>query len=467
MSEGLKPYQLVETYHQARHSRIHGWTFSTLAAISALAGFGTFLSELPIRQQLSVGLWGTSLLLANRAAVASKDANKYTKRVIALEQASEDVHLHQLLRSVQPSLAPLQLPAAVAPPSLYDWQQAPDEGVGFIIAGNSGSGKTSVATWLAGLLTQTEPAQVLVLDPHWNDLWQQQGLQAIGHIEEIEATIQALLTELDDRCTRKGQGKPLGEPLLIIADEIGACLERFKKPEWIETALRRLGSEGRKFNMTFIAINQSKNALDLGISGAYQSNYVLVLLGAAARAKARLIGKEMMEAVKGIAYPCIVSGACEDALAPHPTHASYTTFKKKGNAPQNLIPIKQLPLTFLSQSQMTPTLEQFSQEFNSPDPRMQLEIAYQMPSATAPEVQTKPKQLSFDIDDLLPELKPVVRVSMKLGGWIKAIDCKRNANALKTVSTEEIREYFKILTGMGCGATRGDGESLQYSAFED
>lgn len=466
MSE-LKPYQLVETYHQARHSRIHGWTFSTLAAVCALGGFGAFLSELPIRHQLAIGLWGTSLLMANRAAVASRDANKYTKRVIALEQASEDVHLHQLLRSVQPSLAPLQLPAAVESPSLYDWQQAPDEGVGFIIAGNSGSGKTSVATWLAGLLTQSEPAQVLVLDPHWNDLWQQQGLQAIGHIADIEATIQALLTELDDRCTRKGAGKPLGEPLLIIADEIGACLERFKNPKWIESALRRLGSEGRKFGMTLIAINQSQNTDDLGISGNYRNNYVLILLGAAARTKARLMGKDMMEAIKGMAYPCIVSGACEDSLALHPTHASYTTFKKKGNAPQNLIPIKQLPPTFLSQSQMTPTLEQFSQEFNSPDPRMQLEIAYNLPSATETESLTQTKQLSFELDDLPIELKPVVRVSMKLGGWIKAIDCKRNVNALKSIPTEDIREYFKILAGMRCGTTRGDGESLQYSAFEE
>lgn len=232
-------------------------------------------------------------------------------------------------------------------PTYYNWQEAASEAVGFIIAGNSGAGKTSIACWLTGLVTQSEPSQVLALDPHYNDIWQEQGIQSIGKIPQIEATLQSLLQELDARCDRKGEGKPIGEPMVIIADEIGACLERFSKPKWIISALKRLGSEGRKFKMTLIAINQSQNVEDMGISGALRSNYFIVLAGASARKQARLMGKEYTDSFKGIAYPCMVSGAVEDCLAIHPTHGQYQIFHKHGNPPKNLLPIRQLPLSFL------------------------------------------------------------------------------------------------------------------------
>lgn len=459
----LKPYQLVQTYTEARHSRFNSWVFSVLAVTCTVSGVG-FFANLDARPQLryggAIGCWLTALVLVNRGATASKQANLYGRRVAALELASEDSYVYNLMKSVQPGLPPIQL-EAVLETSYYNWQNAIDEGVGFIIAGNSGAGKTSVATWLTGLLTQAEPSQCLVLDPHWNDLWSQQGLVAIGHIKQIEETVKALLAELDARCDRKGRGEPLGEPLLIIADEIGACLERFKNPKWIESALRRLGSEGRKFNMTLIAINQSQNVDDLGISGSLRNNYVLILLGAAARKYAQQMGKEYQDLLKGVPYPCVVSGAAEDTLAIHPTHGDYSIFKKKGNAPMNLLPIRQLPLVFLDDLQLEgeevkalprPTGEQFRSEFNSP---------------VAEKVAQPVKQVNFELDDVLPELQPIVRLSMKQNGWIRAIDCKRNINALKTVSTEVIREYFIILANQGCGETSGEGEQAQYTAFEE
>lgn len=477
MAHEIKPYQLVDIYQQSRHTRSNSWVYSMLALASALVGFGLQFSEVPRRSEGAIAFWIGSAALCHRAKSATEQAEKYQHRRDVLEWASEEAQLSAIVKSVQPSLPSIQLaPVAPTPPALYNWQDAVDEGVGFIIAGNSGSGKSSVATWLAGLLTQAEPAQCLVLDPHWNDIWAEQGLTAVGHINLIEDTIKALLKELDARCDRKGRSEPLGKPLLIIADEIGACLERFKDPKWIQSALKRLGSEGRKFKMTLIAINQSQNVEDLGISGSLRNNYVLILLGAAARKQAVQMGKETVELLKGSAYPCILSGSVEDAIGIHPTHGDYQLFKKQGNPPKNLIPIMQLPLVFpeftdpndaVLASVPAPTLEQFSEEFKAPTPRELLEKSFAIPSVDPPEaVKDSPKEPSFQIDEVLKELRPVVSYSIKSNGWIKAIDCKRNVRALKSISTEDIRGYFVLLSNQGCGICRGSGDTLEYSAFE-
>lgn len=460
MVDELRPYELVNLYRESRHSRANSWVFSTLAAGAAIAGFiSCFASNIPHSKAAALGLFGASLVFTRQASHTTAQAERYQRRWEVLEEAAEDAQLTAIVRSVQPGLAPIKLTTAPEM-ELYDWANAPDEGVGFIIAGNSGSGKSSVATWLAGLLTQMEPAQCLVLDPHHNDLWQQQGLTSIGDIEEIEATIRALLKELDDRCTRKGNGKPLGDPLLIISDEIGACLERFKHPKWIQSALKRLGSEGRKFGMTLIAINQSQNADDLGISGSLRNNYVLILLGAAARKHARQLGKEFEAYLKGIAYPCMVSGASEDAIATHPTHGSYTQFKKQGNPPRNLIPIRQLPLTFGVDAK-PPTLEQFADELPISTNTEHLEKCLKLP-----EVEDKIDQLLAEIDlsDIPKELYPIVQFSQGRD-WVKAIDVKRNISSFKSISTSQIREYFLMLETWGCGETKGEGDFLQYRAI--
>jgi len=236
------------------------------------------------------------------------------------------------------------------PFEFYDWHDCIDEAVGFIISGNSGSGKTSVACWLAGLLTQEKPAQVLAMDPHWNDTWEQVGVKSIGKIEQIEAMLIFLLNELDHRCELKEKKLPLGDDLIIFCDEVNACLERFSDPKKISSAIKRLGSEGRKFGITFIILNQSHNAKDLDVSEKYLNNYFIVGLCASARTIINNNFKQNTpekDYVKSIAYPCVVSGSAPIQIALHPTHHNYTKFKKHGNPPLNLLPINQLPLTIL------------------------------------------------------------------------------------------------------------------------
>lgn len=117
--------------------------------------------------------------------------------------------------------------------------------------------------------------------------------------------------------------------------------------------------------------------------------------------------------------------------------------------------------------QQSPTLQEFSQEFKVNDPRKVLEKMFNAPPADHQlELDVPQKRPNFEVEDVIEELRPIVRLSMKQGGWIKAIDCKRKLNAFKSVSTDTIREYFLILEGQRCGVVRGEGEQCQYSAYE-
>lgn len=240
----------------------------------------------------------------------------------------------------------------------YDWQDAVDDAVGFIIAGNSGAGKSSTATFLAGLLTQKSPAQIFVLDPHYNDIWPQNKLHAIGDIEEIEAVLHLLIDELDKRCRLKGQRLPLGEPVIVITDEIGACQKRFSDPKFLKDSLERLGSEGRKFGLSLIAINQSSNVDDLGISAPLRANYLCIALNASARAIAdKWKGEDARKTwIHSQAYSCVVFGSVPPQIAKHPTHSGYAKYRKNGNPPQGLLPIRQLPLTLINQGKGEPEI---------------------------------------------------------------------------------------------------------------
>lgn len=240
-------------------------------------------------------------------------------------------------------------PGKVGELEYYDWRDLIDDAVGIILAGNSGSGKTSVAVWIAGWLTKDIPAQVLALDPHGNVnvLWKELDIHVICEFSLIEKQLNILIGLLDAR-----RGLDIDElnrqpQIIVFADEINACLENFEDKESMSTAIKRLGSEARKYGIALIALNQSSNCDDLGISKPMRSNYLLILLNASARQKAEGWKKEdpRYTHVMETAYSCVVSGSVADAVAIHPTHYTYKQFRKKGNKPVGLLPINQLPLT--------------------------------------------------------------------------------------------------------------------------
>ena len=318
--------------------RYSTWSSYVIYGSAIALSLSTFIPSHISQKLINVAIAPMLFIVSNRLDKLREYASGYG----SISEAQSHIQYRNWLDA---SLAPPKREIAIAQPEIvespifYDWNNISDEAVGFLICGNSGSAKSSLATWLAGHLSQSNPMAVIALDPHFNDCWQLAGIKSIGKIEQIEAALNWLLSELDARCDRKGEGLPLGDHLFVICDELNASLERFKDRKIVESTLRRLGSEGRKFGLTFCGLNQSSNAGAIGIDAKYRSNYALILLGQSARTHPQL-GKHLTD----VAYPCVLDGSIAPSLAIHPTHGEYKVFKKSGNPPKNLKQINQLPL---------------------------------------------------------------------------------------------------------------------------
>lgn len=282
------------------------------------------------------------------------------KMEVAKSEADEAKYKNEASRYLSTITDPVELtdeidyealcPGKVGELDFYDWRDLADDAVGIMVVGNSGSGKTSVALWIAGWLTKDEPAQIIALDPHANVniLWKELGLYTISEFRLIQRQLELLLALLD---YRRGLTKEQvdAEPLVIaFADELSACIKQFDDPDVVSEALERLGCEGRKYKIVFIALNQSINVKDnKDTSAAMLANYLIIRLCAIARQLARQWKKEdpRRKHVEETDYSCVVCGSAEAQVAIHPTHHSYKKYKKKGNKPKNLLNINQLPLT--------------------------------------------------------------------------------------------------------------------------
>lgn len=286
---------------------------------------------------------GGSLTSFTASLVAGSEYRRRRPYWELVDEANYQAHYDRLFGSggQTVAIAPDSRPSDLGI-TLYNWSNIADEAVGFIVAGNSGSGKSSVALWLLGQLTRSSPAKILILDPHCNRNHWPKNIPTLWEFDQIEATITKLITELDRR-----RGLPEnGDDIIVVADELNACLKSFQDPSKLETALLRLGSEGRKFGITLIAINQSSNCETLGIDAKYRDNYCLILLGASARQRAGQVFKKSSiewQWLNQQPYPCLLSGSLPDALAPHPTHQHHKTYRTKGNLPANITEPKMLP----------------------------------------------------------------------------------------------------------------------------
>ena len=134
--------------------------------------------------------------------------------------------------------------------------------------------------------------------------------------------------EMDRRYDALADGHADFEPMVIVLDELGKCQSKFANPSFIETAIARLGCEGRKVGMTAIIICHSQNVEDMGISKKLRNNYALILLGSSALDEAEKwkAGDEKRLFVESQSYPCMLSGSVRNCPALHPTHREHLTF---------------------------------------------------------------------------------------------------------------------------------------------
>jgi energy-coupling factor transporter ATP-binding protein EcfA2 len=224
----------------------------------------------------------------------------------------------------------------------YDFDGILDEAVGIALLGNSGSGKSSVAKYIVGLMGQT---QILVLDPHDDgDTWD--GLPVLSEYADIVTQLGLLLTELDTRRGQRKQKQKL-EPVVIICDEFPAVRDYCAQigSDVADRFILRFGSESRKFDMLCLFCSQSGNTKALGLDGKgdFLENYLLIRLHKVARKYAKNLSDRTVLAriqPEVCGFPCLVG----DEVSVHPTHGHYPKFAK-GLPPQKLKPLQSLPLT--------------------------------------------------------------------------------------------------------------------------
>ncbi len=212
---------------------------------------------------------------------------------IALETNAAPYRLH-------PTLSTLSVPKAEAAPSapkaLTVSEDAPaidlvpesawlpwlDEAPHLLIAGSTGSGKTTLAH--VALSTLSTGASGVVIDPKGKP-WG--GLPVHGGGRNFAAALDALdgiRSELEARYTAYADGERSFAPLIVIVDEVPDIVQHCaglsrsdRDPRWALFA-RSLGSLAREVAIRVILLTQSPNVEDIGLNGGMRGNYTRIAL---------------------------------------------------------------------------------------------------------------------------------------------------------------------------------------------
>ncbi len=239
---------------------------------------------------------------------------------------------------------------------LANFEELAREATGIALFGDPGSGKSCIAMWLLGLLTQVlGEAEIVVFDTHW-EAGKWKNLTVFYEPTLVLEQMKLLLeVELEDRKKRKRRGEKL--PLLIwVLEEIGDinlhCQRMAKKTKnesysnLLGDFLIGLGAQGRKYEFLGLIVNQSGNtgANGMGGMGDYLKAFSEIWLGRVCLKRAKLMGLDsnVIDFLSQQAYPCLLG----EKPAIHPTHGKYSVREKKQPpSPEIDYPIAQLTLS--------------------------------------------------------------------------------------------------------------------------
>lgn len=227
-------------------------------------------------------------------------------------------------------------------PTIADTVQ---RGLGYLVAGESGSGKTSAGLVVAQAIIeayQGESVEAVVLDIHAskNPVWQELG---ISRIYSSPAQIMRAFEWIQDEYeSRKAGGKI--ERLIIFIDEISemfttlkgyllaqgsSTTEAGRQLTLIGQQLISLGTGGRKYHMTPIIFNQSPNCAELRMDAKQRDNFIGIYLNAVADKYAHSMHCTNQLCSKWLSnrkgkYRGLLTGAFNDTPILHPTHHGYS-----------------------------------------------------------------------------------------------------------------------------------------------
>ena len=250
--------------------RYSGWAVGRL-------GFSTFLlANTIIRSSLQVAIAGCNML-----EVATNKLLRVYDALPHMGIPMNAITIESSAKTVVPQLAP-QLA------DLLDMIQ----GKHVMIIGSTGTGKSTLAQWLAYQVAST----VKVYDPDATPQeWQ--GLQVVGRGGDFTAIACEMaldLVELEERAKQRaehGDTALAGNDLALIAEEFPALVDEIPAAaDWLGKIARR----GRKPKMFLCVLSQSDTVTALGIEGdgAIRSNFRLVRLGSHAVAHAKKLKRD-------------------------------------------------------------------------------------------------------------------------------------------------------------------------------
>ena len=222
-------------------------------------------------------------------------------------------------------------------------------GLGYLVSGESGSGKTSTGLVIAQELIHVyahetnnpETIEAMLLDVHANKnpVWRELG---INRIYSSPADILAAFEWIHDEYqSRKAGGRC--NRLIIFIDEISEMFvelqayliatgasagEASRQLTLISKQLISLGTGGRKYAITPIIFNQSPNCRELQMDAKQRDNFVAVYLNSVADKFAHSPACTNPACSKWLStrtnqYRAILSGAANDSPILHPTHHDY------------------------------------------------------------------------------------------------------------------------------------------------
>ena len=318
----------------------------------------------------------------------------------------------------------------------YNWDDLADEASGILVGGNSGSAKTSLAAgFIVGKLTAVTPAEVIVLDIHQrkNIIWKQMGFPRVE--SDVETIFQIMKWFIDEIERRKQED---GHPIIVCLDEINDTLSELEHLDLVKPlpgkekrrntfiyAIRKL-SNARKFDICLTGFMQSHNTEAIGIDAKFRNNFLLILCGASARGEIQNVWKHDtpgFQYIKNAAYPVVISGSNPHQIAEHPTHKHHTQYRKKGNAPANLIQPR-----FLDKSSIPVFESEQSEDFDEDyQPRQPSKPEPHLPRFNFDKAPEKPKvnQIINGVE-LQPEWLEILELA-KQNGSISTRDVYRSA----------------------------------------
>jgi hypothetical protein len=335
-----------------------------------------------------------------------------------------------------------QLPESGYAANYFDWSNIHHHAHTAII-GSTGTGKTTLTTWLASQLQ----GEALVIDPHYcaGD-WS--GLHVVGagqNYSEVADVMQLALGEMARRYKLRNQGQREFTPLTLIIEEVGSIADDPASAETCKYFLPKMLRESRKTGIKLFLLNHGGEVDQWGLKGkgSIRACMNIVRLGEFAIDYAKSTKDQaIIDTVNQMQRPAMVDRL--PALVP-----DLTGFALPSSA--------RIPPGFLvndsfghyTEPDITPDCAYF-QTFE-PRPNPPRPIAVDTPSCI---------EAASNLSEPLQKL--VEFAHRKQGDWVKPSDIKAGIWAFRSTPTDEIRNYFGYLASKGIGETNDNGSNLEY-----